>query len=106
MSYELFFEGDLDEHFDSKKPVDSSAALHEIEAEFNEQIHPVASGLIRRTQADHSDIFGMGEMIRARHPGYWKQHIHGKNDWEDIYSGITVEVKLHMHLQRVGLKDR
>ncbi|WP_054939327.1 Ger(x)C family spore germination protein [Paenibacillus ihuae] len=104
--YELFLEGDLDEHFDSKQPVNSSAALHEIELEFNEQLQGVVSGLIRHTQADHSDIFGMGEIIRARHPQYWKQHIHEKKDWEEIYSGIQVEAKLHIHLQRVGLKER
>lgn len=57
--YELFLEGDLDEHFDSKNPVNSSAALHEIELEFNQQAQGVVSGLIRNTQADHSDIFGM-----------------------------------------------
>ncbi|MNE38956.1 hypothetical protein D3C80_1328750 [compost metagenome] len=104
--YEVYLEGDLDEHFDSKKPVNSSAALQEIEQEFNEQIQGVVSGLIRHTQADHSDIFGMGEIIRARHPQYWKQHIHEMNDWEEIYSGIQVEAKLHLHLRRVGLKDR
>ncbi len=106
LKYELYFEGDLDEHFDSKKPVSSAAALHKIEQEFNTQIRGVVSGLIGRTQKDHSDIFGMGELIRARHPGYWKQHIREKKDWEDIYSGITVDVELHMHLQRVGLKGR
>ncbi|MNP37717.1 hypothetical protein D3C76_1311790 [compost metagenome] len=62
--------------------------------------------MIKQTQLDHSDIFGMGELIRARHPGYWKQHIHGKKDWEELYSSVGVDVSLHMHLQRVGLKDR
>ncbi|AIQ39782.1 Ger(x)C family spore germination protein [Paenibacillus sp. FSL R7-0312] len=106
VSYEIFLEGDLDEHYNSDKPVNSSANLHEIERDFEEGISKLLTGLIQKTQKDHSDIFGMGEMIRSKHPSFWKQHIHGKDDWEMMYSTVEVDIKLSLRLRRVGLKDQ
>jgi spore germination protein KC len=105
LSYQIFLEGDLDEHYGSEIPVNSSAKLREIEQDFEEQIRGVLTGLVEQTQKDHSDIFGMGEMIRSHHPAYWKQHIHDKSDWEAMYSNIDVEIKMSIHLRRVGLKN-
>ncbi|MBW4084063.1 Ger(x)C family spore germination protein [Paenibacillus sp. S150] len=106
VSYNIYLEGDLEEHYDSGKPADSSARLHEIELEFKEQVEGIVKGLIRQTQRDHADIFGMGEIIRAHHPAYWKQNVHGKNDWEDhIYSTVTLDINFTLHLRRVGLKE-
>jgi spore germination protein KC len=70
LSYQIFLEGDLDEHYGSEIPVNSSAKLREIEQDFEEQIRGVLTGLVEQTQKDHSDIFGMGEMIRSHHPAY------------------------------------
>lgn len=105
VSYEIFLEGDLDEHYGSDKPVNSSAQLHDIERDFEEGIRKLLAGLIQKTQKDHSDIFGMGEMIRSHYPAFWKQHIHEKSDWETMYSTVDVDIKLSLHLRRVGLKD-
>lgn len=106
LSYQIRLEGDLDEHYDSNKPINSSSKLQEIEASFEQQFQKSMLHLIQQTQSDHSDIFGMGEMIRAHHPSYWKQNIHNKNDWADLYSDAKVDIKVIMHLRRVGLKDR
>ncbi|MGN7762714.1 Ger(x)C family spore germination protein [Paenibacillus sp. 22594] len=104
LSFDINFEGDLDEHYNGKKPADSSARLHEIEGEFERNAKGVIRRLIRQTQKDHADIFGMGEIIRAHHPAYWRQHIHNKSDWEELYGSITVDFNLTLHLRRVGLK--
>ncbi|WP_379155300.1 Ger(x)C family spore germination protein [Paenibacillus sp. sgz5001063] len=104
LSFDIYLEGDLDEHYHSLRPADSSESLHEIELEFKENANAVIRRLIQQTQKDHADIFGMGEIIRARHPAYWKQHIHNKNDWEELYGSITVDINLELHLRRVGLK--
>lgn len=105
LTYQIFLEGDLDEHYDSEIPVNSSGKLQDIERDFEEQIQSVLTGLVMKTQKDHSDIFGMGEIIRSHHPAYWKQHIHEKSDWESLYSSIVVDIKLSLKLRRVGLKD-
>ncbi|OKP81662.1 spore gernimation protein GerC [Paenibacillus sp. P3E] len=104
LSFDINFEGDLDEHYNGKKPADSTARLHEIEREFERNAKGVIRRLIRQTQKDHADIFGMGEIIRAHHPEYWRQHIHNKSDWEELYGSITVDFNLTLHLRRVGLK--
>ncbi|WNS40946.1 Ger(x)C family spore germination protein [Paenibacillus sp. MMS20-IR301] len=106
LSYQIFLEGDLDEHYGSDIPVNSSARLHEIEADFEEQIQSVLTGLVKQTQKERSDIFGMGERIRSHHPAYWKEHIHDKSDWENMYSSIAVDIKMTLHLRRIGLKDQ
>lgn len=106
LSYQVFLEGDLDEHYGSNIPVNSSGKLREIERDFEEQIQSVLTGLVKKTQKDHSDIFGMGEMIRSHHPAYWKEHIHDKSDWENLYSSIDVDIKMSLHIRRVGLKDQ
>ncbi|MBP2116286.1 Ger(x)C family spore germination protein [Paenibacillus silagei] len=104
LSYEIFLEGDLDEHYSSDIPVNSPQKLHEIERDFEQQIQTVLTGLVKQTQQDHSDIFGMGELIRSHHPAYWRKHIHGKNDWESLYSSVGVDIRLTLHIRRVGLK--
>lgn len=48
VSYEIFLEGDLDEHYNSDKPVNSSANLHEIERDFEEGISKLLTGLIQK----------------------------------------------------------
>ncbi|WP_039838182.1 Ger(x)C family spore germination protein [Paenibacillus sonchi] len=105
LTYDIYLEGDLDEHFHSAKPADSPASLHEIEQEFNKNVQTLIHNLIRQTQKDHADIFGMGEIIRAHHPAYWKEHIHDKDDWEKLYDSVTVNINLALHLRRVGLKE-
>ncbi|MNC29557.1 Spore germination protein B3 precursor [compost metagenome] len=105
LTYDIRLEGDLDEHYHSARPADTSASLHKIELEFNTDAHTVTSGLIQQTQRDHADIFGMGEIIRAHHPAYWKERIHDKDDWEELYGSITVNVNFTLHLRRVGLKE-
>jgi spore germination protein KC len=105
LTYDIYLEGDLDEHFHSAKPADSPASLHEIEQEFNKNVQTLIHNLIRQTQKDHADVFGMGEIIRAHHPAYWKEHIHDKDDWEKLYDSVTVNINLALHLRRVGLKE-
>lgn len=105
LSYHIYLEADLDEHYNSEQPVNTSRKLHQIETSFENEIQKLLENMIRHTQADHSDIFGMGEIIRAHHPAYWKQHIHSKSDWEELYSTVTVDLKLTLHMRRVGLKE-
>lgn len=106
LSYHIFLEGDLDEHYSSDIPIDSPLKLREIERDFEQQIQTVLTRLVKQTQKDHSDIFGIGEMIRSHHPAYWKEHVHDKNDWESMYSSVGVDIKLTLHIRRVGLKHK
>lgn len=97
-------EGTITEHFGSASEIDTAEKLDLVEKTFAEDGIKIVNKLIQDTQNKHSDIFGIGEFVRARQPGYWKQHVHVKRDWEKIYSGIPVEVQLNMKIRRVGLK--
>ncbi|KAI7258455.1 hypothetical protein KC345_g10556 [Hortaea werneckii] len=103
-TYQVFLEADLDEHI-GRESIRTSASLHEIEQDFEQEVAPILTGLVKHSQEIHSDILGMGEMIRSHHKAYWKQHIHNKADWEELYSSVQVDIKLTLHLRRVGLKD-
>lgn len=106
LSYYIHLEADLDEHFESSKPINSSRKLSEIQEAFETQVKEGMLQFIHQTQKDQSDIFGMGEIIRAHHPAYWKQHIHSNNDWEQLYSSANVDIKVDLRIRRVGLKGR
>lgn len=105
LSYNIHLEADLDEHYNTDHPIDSTKKLREIEQALDKEVHENMIELIRKTQKEHSDIWGMGEMIRAHHPNYWNKHIHSKADWEELYSSVTFDIHLHMYIRRVGLKE-
>lgn len=102
----LHLEGVLDEHFDAGQGADSEAALEKIEDALERSATKLMHNFCRRTQQDHSDIFGFGEYVRAHHPGFWKQHIHQKSDWEQMYANIPISIKLSVSIRRTGLKSK
>lgn len=106
LKYHLSLEGNLDEHFQSMNPINSSARLHQVELTFNKRATKLINNMIKKTQKDHCDIFGMGEIIRAHHPSFWKEHIHSKKDWEEMYGNLTVDVEVNMAISNVGLKQK
>ncbi|MDI3258060.1 MAG: Ger(x)C family spore germination C-terminal domain-containing protein, partial [Kyrpidia sp.] len=62
--------------------------------------------LVKKTQKDGSDIFGFGEQIRARMFPYWKARVRTKQDWEAMYSSLTVQVEATVNIRRVGTLNR
>lgn len=105
ITYNLTLEAALDEHLRSDIPIDSSRSLEKIEDIFQKRVIGIFNHLIEETQKAHSDVFGMGEYIRAYAPSYWKANIRDKHDWEQQYSNLSIEVKLKTHIDRVGLKQ-
>ncbi|OMD39318.1 Ger(x)C family spore germination protein [Paenibacillus odorifer] len=105
ITYNLSLEAALDEHLRSDIPISSSRSLEKIEDIFQKRVIGIFNHLIEETQQAHSDVFGMGEYIRAYAPSYWKAHVRDKHDWEQQYSNLSIEVKLKTHIDRVGLKQ-
>ncbi|MEK5253077.1 Ger(x)C family spore germination protein [Paenibacillus sp. FSL F4-0125] len=103
--YNISLEAALDEHLRSNIPIDSSRSLEKIEDIFQKRVIGIFNHFIEETQQAHSDVFGMGEYIRAYAPSYWKAHVRDKHDWEQQYSNLSIEVKLRTHIDRVGLKQ-
>ncbi|WP_440961626.1 Ger(x)C family spore germination protein [Paenibacillus nitricinens] len=103
--YNISLEAALDEHLRNDIQVNSSRSLEKIEDIFQKRVLGIFNQLIQETQQAHSDVFGMGEYIRAYAPSYWKAHVHDKHDWEQQYSNLSIEIKLMTHIERVGLKE-
>jgi spore germination protein KC len=103
--YNISLEAALDEHLRSDIHIDSSRSLEKIEDIFQKRALSIFNTLIQDTQKAHSDVFGMGEYVRAYAPSYWKAHVRDKHDWEQQYSNLSIEIKVKTHIERVGLKE-
>ncbi|UUZ94506.1 Ger(x)C family spore germination protein [Paenibacillus sp. P25] len=62
--------------------------------------------LIKKTQEKGSDIFGFGEYIRAKEWRYWNKEIRTKQKWQEMYKELAVDVKVEIHIRRIGMKAR
>jgi spore germination protein KC len=53
-----------------------------------------------------SDIFGFGEQVRAKKPGFWRKHVKNKEGWEAMYADIKVDVNVECRIRRIGMKAK
>lgn len=103
--FSIHLEGTITEHLEEPVDIHTSRQISIIQENYNRHARGIVQKLIRDTQKQHSDIFGLGEMVRAKYPSYWKEHVHSKRDWERIYADIPVEVELRMNIRQIGLKN-
>lgn len=99
----IYLEGNLREKLNEKVTLS-----HEVIVKAQEQLakdsKKAYEDLIRRTQEKGADIFGFGEHVRAKEWKYWNQHIRTKENWQEMYKNINVDVQVQIHLRRVGMK--
>lgn len=78
--------------------------IKKIEAELNKN-GPIGYGnMIKKTQQKGADIFGFGEHLRAKEPGYWNKEIRTKQKWEEVYRDVEIELETTFSVRRVGSK--
>ncbi|MEF3303744.1 Ger(x)C family spore germination protein [Paenibacillus sp. GYB003] len=82
----------------------STDIIGKIEKQITEGGTQTYGRLIRQTQQKGSDIFGFGEYVRAKEPGYWNKHIRTKEKWEEMYKDIKVEIQVTNSIRRIGGK--
>lgn len=85
-------------------PVDNSEILEEIALENERSITELLIGLIQKTQKKESDIFGFGELVRAKEPSYWKSHVKSAEQWGEIYKNVTFDYRVTSKVRRIGMK--
>ncbi|OME92088.1 MULTISPECIES: Ger(x)C family spore germination protein [Paenibacillus] len=85
-------------------PVDNSKILEEIARENERSITELLIGLIQKTQKKESDIFGFGELVRAKEPSYWKNHVTSPGQWGEIYKNVTFDYHVTSKVRRIGMK--
>ncbi|HEY0827142.1 MAG TPA: Ger(x)C family spore germination protein [Bacilli bacterium] len=60
--------------------------------------------LFEKTQKKGSDIFGFGEIVRAKHARYWNKQIKTNKNWQKMFKEITLESSSIIEVRRVGMK--
>ncbi len=103
----ISIEGDIHEksHVDAT-PLDRGYVLEQIQSELQEDAARSYEHLIKKTQEAGSDIFGFGELIRAKHPSYWNRSIRTKEAWQEQYPALATEVTCDINIRRIGMKAK
>lgn len=96
-------EGNLLEKSNEQTPL-TREMIKKIEAELNKK-GPIGYGnMIEKTQQKGADIFGFGEYLRAKEPGYWNKEIRTKQKWEEVYPDVEIELETTFSVRRIGSK--
>ncbi|MFT4415035.1 Ger(x)C family spore germination protein [Fredinandcohnia humi] len=86
--------------------IDNPEIIKKIEEEGSRGVVKGTTKLIQKLQSKKSDIFGFGEYIRAKHPGYWNTKIKTKEKWREVYKDITFDIQCSTKIRRVGTKAK
>ncbi|QQK77961.1 Ger(x)C family spore germination protein [Salicibibacter cibarius] len=89
-----------------RNAIDDSQIIKDIEERAKKDNNEAAKRFINEMQAEKSDIFGFGEYIRAKHPGYWNQAIGTKEKWQEVFQDIDVNVDVSSNIRRVDTGAR
>lgn len=84
--------------------INSTKILEEIARENEHSVKQLLIGLIQKTQKKESDIFGFGELVRAKKPSYWKSHVKSAEQWGEIYKNVTFDYRVTSKVRRIGMK--
>ncbi|MFF2890612.1 Ger(x)C family spore germination protein [Paenibacillus sp. NPDC057967] len=97
-------EANLAEKMSSSISLDDPATIAKIERKQEEGSVQFYNNIIEKTQSKGSDIFGFGEMVRAKKPGYWHQYIGTKEKWQEMYKETTFDIDVAVRIRRIGMK--
>lgn len=88
--------GDIEDSLSVSDPED----IKKLESLAADSIKELIENTVHRTQAMEADVFGFGEIINRKHPKLWKDM---KEDWQYIYSDLTVKVKVEVKIRGTGM---
>jgi spore germination protein KC len=80
--------------------------IRQLELDVEQNVKKSYDDLISKTKEKGSDIFGFGERVRSKQPKFWDKEVKTKENWQQMYKGITYDIKTNIHLRRVGMKSR
>ncbi len=75
-----------------------------IEKAYNKQVEEELQATIHQVQKEwNANILGFADLVARQQPQYWKAH---KQEWNDIYRELKVEVRVTSELTHTGLTRR
>lgn len=105
MKINIFLEGNILEKSNDQVELNSKI-IKETEQELAKRATKAYEDLIKKTQEQGSDIFGFGELVRAKKWQYWNREIKTKKNWQNMYKELSFEVSVQTRIRRVGMKAK
>ncbi len=105
MKIHILLEGNILEKSNDQVELNDKV-IKEIEQELSKRATKAYVALIKKTQQQGSDIFGFGELIRAKKWQYWNREIKTKENWQKMYKELTYDITVETHIRRVGMKAK
>lgn len=102
----IFTEINMEEKFNEDFSVNGSRILKEIQENNRSSLVKACEMLIEKTQKAKSDVFGFGEYVRAKLPGYWSRHVRTKEAWQELYPEVDFDIVVTSRIRRVGMKAK
>lgn len=102
----VFLEINLEEKTKETAPINNPDILKKIEKEDAKVAQDFYARFIQKTQRDGADIFGFGEYVRAKCPGYWSRYVKTKEQWQKLYPEAVIEIDTTTYIRRVGMKAK
>lgn len=100
------YESNIDEKESLDIDIKTDEDIRSLEKAFSKRTSQTLRDLISKTQKAKSDIFGFGEHFRAKFPRYWSKNVKTKENWQNIYENLSVDVEIATHIRRVGMKAK
>jgi len=97
-------EGDIREKASENVKINKNTELSKLEQEMSGKVTEGLKNFIKKTQKFDADIFGFGEYVRAKKPGYWNRNIRTSQKWQEMYKNVDIEVKARIRIRRIGVK--
>lgn len=105
VSIKIHYESLLDEGA-SGVEIDNPEVIRKIADEASRGVVDGTTKLIKKLQAEQSDIFGFGEYFRAKQPHYWNSQIQTKEKWREVYKNMTFDIQCTTKIRRIGTKAK
>ena len=100
-TYQLWVEGNIVENY--LGPIlDDEATLRRLEGRLAAKLEGECLQVIRKVQEEiGSDIFNLGEYVRAHYPYYWQEI-----NWREEFPRVPVRVEVTTHIRRLGIRRK
>lgn len=101
---QIVLEVNIEEKLNKEFKLDQPGVVQQIQDVEVGKAKKLCRQLIEQTQRVGSDIFGFGEYIRAKKPGYWNAKIKTKEQWQETYKDMDFDINVIVNVRRVGMK--
>lgn len=82
--------------------ISNPKSIHAIEEATSQAIMGEIASTLQKVQTMKSDIFGFGQALHRKYPKEWKSI---KENWNQIFGSMTIEVTVKTQIQRTGVSN-